>query len=253
MGNIVIMAEKPSQARAYADAFQTKQKTKTYIELNASTTFPDGAIITWGVGHLVSLKMPGEYKEAWKKWNLQQLPIFPETFEYKVSSNVKDQFKTVKQLFDKADMVINACDVDREGSNIFYSTLYMTGYKNSQKPIKRLWINSLEKDEVRKGFAKLRDNQQDRLMYEEAKARQQADWLVGMNASQLYTLLLQQKGYSGSLSIGRVQSPTVYLIYQRQKEIETFVSKPFYEIEANFTAEQGTYKGKAEEIGRAHV
>lgn len=183
MGNTVIMAEKPSQARAYADAFQTKHKTKAHIELEVSKTFPDGAIITWGIGHLVSLKMPGEYKEEWQKWNLEHLPIFPDKFEYKVSSNVKDQFKAVKQLFGNADMLINACDVDREGSNIFYSTLYMTGYKNSQKPIKRLWINSLEKDEVRKGFSKLLDNQKDKLMYEEAKARQQADWLVGMSAT----------------------------------------------------------------------
>ncbi|WP_174615277.1 type IA DNA topoisomerase [Virgibacillus ihumii] len=245
MGLTLIMAEKPSQARSYADAFDVKNKTKTYIELKPCSIFPEGATITWGVGHLVSLKMPGEYKEEWQMWNLKNLPIFPDTFEYKVSSNVKDQFKAVKKLFDAATTLINACDVDREGSNIFYSTLYMTGYKNSQKPIKRLWINSLERDEVKKGFTKLLDNQKDILMYEEAKARQQADWLVGMNASQLYTLLLQQKGYSGSLSIGRVQSPTVYLIYQRQKEIDNFVTQPFFEIEATFTAEQGYYKGKA--------
>lgn len=245
MGCVLIMAEKPSQARSYADAFDVKNKTKTYIELKPCSTFPDGAIITWGVGHLVSLKMPGEYKEEWQKWNLANLPIIPDKFEYKVSSNVKDQFKAVKKLFDNADLIINACDVDREGSNIFYSTLFMTGYQNTKKPIKRLWINSLEEDEIRKGFENLKDNQKDLLMYEEAKARQQADWLVGMNASQLYTLTMQQKGYSGSLSIGRVQSPTVYLIYQRQKEIENFVSKPFYEIEGIFKTQNGSYKGKA--------
>lgn len=242
---VIIFAEKPSQARSYAQAYKVKNKSKTHIELEASNTFPNGAIITWGVGHLVGLKMPGEYKEEWRKWNLSNLPIIPDKFEYKVSSNVKDQFKAVKKLFDDAETIINACDVDREGSNIFYSTLFMTGYQNSKKPLKRLWINSLEEDEVRKGFANLQDNQKDLLMYEEAKARQQADWLVGMNASQLYTLLMQQNGYPGSLSIGRVQSPTVYLIYQRQKEIENFVSKPFYEIEATFTSENGMYKGKA--------
>lgn len=119
----------------------------------------------------------------------------------------------------------------------------MTGARN--KTIKRLWINSLEVDEVRKGFNNLQDNKKDLLLYYEAKTRQVSDWLVGMNGSRLYTLLLQQKGFNESLSIGRVQSPTVYLIYQRQKEIESFVSTPFYEIEGNFAAENGMYKGKA--------
>ncbi len=118
----------------------------------------------------------------------------------------------------------------------------MTGAKN--KKIKRLWINSLEVDEVRKGFNNLQDNKKDLLLYYEAKTRQISDWLVGMNGSRLYTLLLQQKGFNESLSIGRVQSPTVYLIYQRQKEIENFVSTPFYEIMGNFTAKNGTYIGK---------
>jgi len=133
--------------------------------------------------------------------------------------------------------------VDREGSNIFYSIYYQTGAKN--QTIKRLWINSLEVDEVRKGFSNLQDNRKDLLMYEEAKARQISDWLVGMNGSRLYSLLLQARGISDVFSIGRVQSPTVFLIYQRQMEIENFDSEPFFEIEATFTAEHGTYKGKA--------
>lgn len=137
--------------------------------------------------------------------------------------------------------ILNACDW--EGSNIFYSIYNITGAKN--KTIKRLWINSLEVDEVQKGFNNLHDNKKDLLLYYEAKIQQISDWLVGMNESRLYTLLLQQKGFNESLSIGRVQSPTVYLIYQRQKEIENFVSAPFYKIEGNFTAKNGTYKGKA--------
>jgi len=242
----VILAEKPLQAKAYSSAYQVKNKAKHYIEIQPNDIFPSGAIITWGVGHLVALKMPGEYKKEWQKWNLNNLPIIPEQFEYKVSSHVKDQFNAVKKLFDDATTIINGCDVDREGSNIFYSILFMTGYKNTKKSIKRLWINSLEEDEIRKGFANLLDNKKDLLMYEEAQARQKSDWLVGMNTSQLYSLLLQKKGYSGSLSIGRVQSPTVYMIYQRQQEIETFISKPFYQIEGNFEATKGNYKGLAE-------
>lgn len=241
--SVVVLAEKPSQAKAYAEAFTVKNRDRTKIELKSCETFPNGAIITWGIGHLVSLKLPNEYKEEWKKWDLKNLPIIPETFEFKVSPDKKAQFKTVKKLFQEAHTIINACDIDREGSNIFYSILDMTGIKN--KTIKRLWVNTLEADEIKKGFNNLKDNKKDLLMYQEAQTRQLSDWLVGMNASQLYSLHLQQKGFSGSFSVGRVQSPTLYMIYQRQQEIENFQSKPFYELQARITHAQGNYHGKA--------
>lgn len=245
MGYVAVFAEKPSQAKAYADAFTVKKRHKTHIELNPCQTFPTGAIITWGIGHLVELKEPKEYRKEWASWNLSSLPILPDKYEYKVSYDKKEQFNFIKQLFNDNTIrtIVNGCDSDREGSNIFYSSYYMTGAKN--KEIKRLWINSLEVDEIRKGFNNLQDNKKDLLLYYEAKTRQISDWLVGMNGSRLFTLLIQQKGFNQSLSIGRVQSPTVYLIYQRQKEIEQFVSTPFYEIEGSFTAKNGTYKGKA--------
>ena len=238
----VILAEKPSQAKAYADAFTTR-KHDGYTEIQPCHIFPQGAFITWGVGHLVELKEPHTYNPAWKRWNLGSLPILPERYEFQVAPGKYKQFQVVKKLIRATDHVINACDVDREGSNIFYSIYYMTGARNQK--IERLWINSLESDEVRKGFENLRDNRQDLQLYEEAKARQISDWLVGMNGSRLYTLLLKAKGVQEVFPIGRVQSPTVYLIYQRQREIETFVSEPFFEAEAIFTAEKGTYKGKA--------
>lgn len=242
--NTVIFAEKPSQAKAYAQAFSVQAKHKTHIELQPCETFPGGAVITWGIGHLVELKEPKEYNKEWAKWNLASLPIAPNKYEYKVSYGKREQFDAIKKLFKdpRVTTIINACDCDREGSNIFYSIFYMTGVKN--KVIKRLWINSLEVDEVRKGFQQLHSNEKDLLLYYEAKTRQVSDWLVGMNGSRLYTLLLQQKGFNESLSIGRVQSPTVYLIYQRQLEIERFKPEPFYEIEGLFQAENGKYKGK---------
>lgn len=187
--------------------------------------------------------MPQEYKEEWSKWNLANLPIIPESFEFKVSKDKKEQFNAVKKLFKEADMMVNCCDIDREGSNIFYSILEMTGVKN--KPIKRLWINSLEADEIQKDFKNLRDNDFDLKLYDEAKVRQLGDWLVGINASQLYTLLLQQKGVNEVLSVGRVQSPLVYMIYQRQMEIENFKSEPFYELVGHFKSPKGEYQGKA--------
>lgn len=239
----VILAEKPSQAKAYAEAFTVKSRQKTHIELAQSQLFPHGAIITWGIGHLVELKEPKAYDKKWTRWTLNSLPILPERYEFQVAKGKYAQFQAVKKFILAADVVINACDVDREGSNIFYSIYNQTGARG--KTIKRLWINSLEVDEVRKGFSNLHDNRKDLLMYEEAKARQISDWIVGMNGSRLYSLLLKERGVKDVFSIGRVQSPTVYLIYQRQREIETFVSEPFFEIEGTFTAANGTYKGKA--------
>lgn len=238
----VILAEKPSQAKAYADAFSVKRH-EGYIEILPSPIFPEGAFITWGIGHLVELKEPKAYDPKWNRWSLASLPILPERYEFQVAKGKAKQFTIVKKLIKSTDTVINACDVDREGSNIFYSIYNQTGARG--KTIKRLWINSLEIDEVRKGFANLQNNQKDLLMYEEAKARQISDWLVGMNASRLYSLLLKEQGIQDVFPIGRVQSPTLYLIYQRHMEIENFVSEPFYEVEAVFTAEHGSYKGKA--------
>jgi len=238
----VILAEKPSQAKAYADAFSVKRH-EGYLEILPSPTFPEGAYITWGIGHLVELKEPKTYDPKWNKWSLTSLPILPDRYEFQIAKGKFKQFSIVKNLMKSTDTIINACDVDREGSNIFYSIYNQTGARG--QTIKRLWINSLEVEEVRKGFANLQDNRKDLLLYEEAKARQISDWLVGMNGSRLYSLLLQGQGIKEVFPIGRVQSPTIYLIYERQMEIETFVSEPFFEIEATFTAEKGTYNGKA--------
>lgn len=243
MSKIAILAEKPSQAKAYSEAFSIKNRTKTHIELNPCNTFPSGAIITWGIGHLVELKEPKAYDPRWNRWTLGSLPILPERYEFQIAKGKYEQFQAVKKLILSANVVVNACDVDREGSNIFYSIYNQTGARG--KTIKRLWINSLEIDEVRKGFANLQDNRKDLLLYEEAKARQISDWLVGMNGSRLYTLLLKEQGIQEVFPIGRVQSPTIYLIYQRQLEIENFVSEPFFEVEGTFSAEKGTYNGKA--------
>ncbi|WP_281864712.1 type IA DNA topoisomerase [Planomicrobium okeanokoites] len=238
----VIVAEKPSQAKAYAEAFKTA-KREGFLEIMPDAIFPEGAYITWGIGHLVELKEPKAYDPKWGKWSLAALPILPGDYQFQVARGKYQQFNIIKKLIQQTDTVINACDVDREGSNIFYSIYYHTGVRG--KNIKRLWINSLEADEVRKGFQQLRDNKQDLLLYQEARARQISDWLVGMNGSRLYSLLLQEKGIREVFAIGRVQTPTVYLIYQREKEIEAFVPEPFYEVEGDFQAEKGKYKGKA--------
>lgn len=240
----LIVAEKPSQAKAYADAFKTK-KQKGFIDILPDPIFPDGATLTWGIGHLVELREPKEYDSKWTRWTLNSLPILPDEFHYKVARGKYEQFAIVKRLMKEATYLINACDIDREGSNIFYSILAVAGVKN--KAIKRLWINSLEVSEVRKGFQHLQPNDRDLLLYEEARTRQKSDWLVGMNASRIYTILLKKKGIASVFSIGRVQSPTLFLIYQRALEIENFKSEPFYELEGVFRTGETDYKGKAKE------
>ncbi|MBM6613468.1 DNA topoisomerase 3 [Desemzia sp. RIT804] len=234
----VILAEKPSQAQAYAESFGKFSKKDGYIVLHSSND-----IITWGFGHLVELSPPDEYKQEWKKWDMKELPIVPQQFKFKVGPGKVKQFQVVKKLLKEADQIVIATDSDREGENIARSIISQA--KAGNKEIKRLWINSLESDEIQKGFNDLRDGKDFYSSYIEAQTRQISDWLVGINLSRLYTLSLQKKGINeGVFSVGRVQTPTLYMIYTRQKEIEAFIPKPFYELHATVTAENGTFKAK---------
>lgn len=238
MGHTVILAEKPSQAQAYAESFGKFSKKDGYIVLNSSND-----VITWGFGHLVELASPEEYKDEWKKWNMKELPIIPEIFKFKVGQGKAKQFNVVKKLLQEADQIIIATDSDREGENIARSIINQA--KAGNKEIKRLWINSLESDEIQKGFSDLRDGKEFYSSYIEAQTRQISDWLVGINLSRMYTLSLQKKGINeGVFSVGRVQTPTLYMIYTRQKQIENFIPEPFFELHATVKAENGLFKAK---------
>ncbi|WP_323714547.1 DNA topoisomerase III (plasmid) [Mammaliicoccus sciuri] len=237
----VILAEKPSQAMDYAKALGVKQKHNGYIEIESDIV--GNAIVTWAIGHLVEMKAPDEYKEPVNAWELSNLPFFPEQYEYKVAKGKSSQFNIVKKLINEADIIINATDYGREGSNIFYSILRLSGAKN--KTIKRYANSSLVHEDIRRKFKDLEDNQTDLNMYKEANTRQISDWLVGMNLTSLYTNIFKNKGINEVISIGRVQTPTLYMIYERQKAIENFVSEPFYEIKGHFKADNGEYQGKA--------
>lgn len=243
--SIVILAEKPSQGRAYADAFRNTSKKDGYIEVNDSRFFNQQSFITWGYGHLIELVEPEQYKEEWKQWSLKTLPIIPEQFKFQVAKDKRKQFSLVKKLLHSAAEIIVATDCDREGENIARSIIMLAGAAN--KPTKRLWINSLEADEIQKGFRNLKEGNHYIPLYQEAQTRQFSDWLVGMNASRLYTLLLQQKGLRGPFSVGRVQTPTLYLIYKRQQEIENFKPEPFYEWIGATTVKNGQFKAKYKE------
>lgn len=249
MGHVLILSEKPSQGAAYGEAFQHTKRKDGYIEVNDSRFFNGKkAIITWGFGHLVELVQPEKYNDAWKVWDMKTLPMIPQRFKYQVSSSGRKQYNIVKDLLGaECDSIIVGTDCDREGENIARSIIEMAGA--SHKPTKRLWINSLEVDEIQKGFQNLKEGDDYLPLYEEAQTRQFSDWLVGINASRAYTLLLQEKGLrtQGAYSVGRVQTPTLHLIYQRQQEIEKFVSKPFFEWFGNVSVKNGRFTAKYKE------
>lgn len=242
-GEIVLLAEKPNQAKTYSEAFTVKNKTKHYIELESDSIFKNGAIITWGIGHLLELQPPAFYDEKYKKWDLKNLPIFPSSFTYKVSDTKKQHYEAVKKILKNAGQIYICTDIDREGENIARLIIHHAGAKN--KPIKRLWINSLEIESVRKGMQNLLDGNETYNLYKEAQTRQLSDWLIGMNLSPLFSLSLQNNGFNSYIGIGRVLCPTVFLINQRQQEIQNFKARTFYEIESEFEHENGLYSGKA--------
>ena len=237
----VILAEKPSQAASYAGALKHSVKKDGFFEIQ-DPIFSDETFITFGFGHLVELAEPGHYDEKWKSWVLDALPIFPQQYDFQVAADKKKQFKIVSGLLKRADTIIIATDSDREGENIAWSIIHESGAFSNKKTYKRLWINSLEKDVIRSGFQNLKPGMDYYPFYQEAQTRQIADWLIGMNGSMLYTLNLRSKGANGTFSLGRVQTPTLYMIYQRQQMIEHFKKEPFYEIESLIKATTGSFK-----------
>ncbi|MEM5680363.1 toprim domain-containing protein [Bacillus paranthracis] len=199
MGYTLILAEKQNQAEAYEEVFMNTKRKEGYIEIPACPLFPNSAILTWAIGHLVTLYDPVDYDEKLKYWNLKDLPIIPSEFKFKVSNNKVGQFNTIKKLMKDASDVVIATDSDREGENIAYSIIRLTG--GGEKPLRRLWINSLVEKEVRKGFENLKDANQFVSYYHEAQARQVSDWLVGLNGTRLYSGLLQKRGSKARLQL----------------------------------------------------
>jgi DNA topoisomerase-3 len=238
----VIIAEKPDQGATLASIFQTK-KHQGYIEIYPNELFPKGAYMTWAIGHLFQLVPPERYRPEWKQWKLETLPIIPERFQYEVEKAKAKQFSIIKELLCKPEVteIIHAGDAGREGELIVRNIIQMSGVK---KPMKRLWISSLTPKAIYEGFRQLLEEKETRHLYEEAYARACADWLVGMNASRVYSILLKQKGMNDVFSVGRVQTPTLALIVKREKEIEQFRPEPFWEVVATFDVDGRQYEGK---------
>lgn len=230
----VILAEKPSVARDIAKCLSINNKRDGYFEGN-------GYQITWAFGHLVELKEPDEYNPAWKRWSLESLPIIPEQFGLKArgDASAQKQLSTIKRLFKAADEIICATDAGREGELIFRYILSWSGCL--QKPFKRLWISSLTDDAIRKGFAKLQEGRAYDGLYRAAKCRSESDWIVGLNATRLYTLKF---GGQGSLwTIGRVQTPVLALIVQKDLDISSFIPKDFWELHTLYRDADFQYAG----------
>ncbi len=217
---IVCIAEKPSVARDIADVLGAKNRKDGYIEGN-------GYQVTWTYGHLCTLKEPHEYTPQWKSWSLGSLPMIPPRFGIKLISNptYEKQFHIIEGLMQRADEIINCGDAGQEGELIQRWVMQKSG---ARCPVKRLWISSLTEEAIREGFSKLKDQQEFQSLYEAGLSRAIGDWLLGMNATRLYTIKYGQNRQV--LSIGRVQTPTLALIVNRQQEIGDFVPKQYWEL-----------------------
>ena len=217
---IVCIAEKPSVARDIADILGARERKEGYIEGN-------GYQVTWTFGHLCTLKEPHEYTPGWKSWSLGSLPMLPPRFGIKLIENptYEKQFHIIERLMQQADEIINCGDAGQEGELIQRWVMQKTG---ARCPVKRLWISSLTEEAIKEGFAKLKDQSEFQSLYEAGMSRAIGDWVLGMNATRLYTIKYGQN--KQVLSIGRVQTPTLALIVNRQLEIENFESKQYWEL-----------------------
>ena len=236
MTKSLVIAEKPSVGVSIAAVLGVKDRKDGYIEGR-------DYIVSWGFGHLAELANADSYDEKYAKWRYDDLPIVPANWKYKIPRDKYSQFETLKKLMNRADVsdVINACDAGREGELIFRNIYQMTGCK---KPIYRLWISSMEDNAIAQGFRELKDGKEYDNLFAAARCREWADWLVGINATRLFSVL-----YHRTLNVGRVVSPTLAILVQREAEIGAFKPEPFYTAEIDFggfTAASEKFKKKSE-------
>jgi DNA topoisomerase III len=229
----LIVAEKPSVGRDIASALGRHRKDKGSLA-------GEGWTVTWALGHLAELAPPDAYGEEYKKWRLESLPILPGRFKVRVNHKTREQFNVVKGLMRSPSVkeVVNACDAGREGELIF---AYLYGLSGCRKPVLRLWISSLTHEAIREGFGTLRQGTAMKPLEDAARSRGEADWIVGMNATRAYSVRFGGRG--NVLSVGRVQTPTLKLLVDREKEIEDFEPEKFWTVHARFSRDGSTYDG----------
>lgn len=217
----LVLAEKPSVAMSLSKVIGADQRGDGYMEGN-------GYLVSWCVGHLVELSQPEAYDEKYAKWRYDDLPILPEHWQYQVSASTKKQFGILRKLMQRKDVesLICATDAGREGELIFRLVYHQCGCK---KPVERLWISSMEDSAIREGFQKLRPGTEYDALYEAALCRERADWIVGINATRLFSCL-----YGQTLNVGRVMTPTLAMVVMRDAAIRAFKPEPFYSAELKF-------------------
>lgn len=228
------IAEKPSLARAVADALP-----KPHRKADGCIHVGNGDIVSWCIGHLLTQVDPEDYNPDFKKWKFEHLPIIPEAWKLKSVPKTKKQLAIVKKLIKQADQLVHVGDPDREGQILVDEVIHFSGVKgNKLKQVERCLISDLTVNAVKRSLKNLRSNQEFIPLSTSALARTRADWLYGLNLTRVYTLQAQKSGYQGVISVGRVQTPLLGLVVRRDKEIENFVSKPFYEVEAHLITDQ---------------
>lgn len=240
---IVCIAEKPSVAKEIADILGARSRHDGYYEGN-------GYQVTWTFGHLCTLKEPHDYTPMWQRWSLGSLPMIPPRFGIKLinDKSIEKQFAIIERIMQNADMIVNCGDAGQEGELI---QRWVMQKAQAKCPVKRLWVSSLTEEAIREGFATLKDQSEYQPLYEAGLSRAIGDWLLGMNATRLYTLKYGKD--KQVLSIGRVQTPTLALIVKRQQEIDNFVPKPYWELktvyrDTTFSVTEGRFE--SEEKGR---
>lgn len=240
---IVCIAEKPSVAKEIADILGARNRREGFFEGN-------NYCVTWTFGHLCTLKEPNDYTPMWQRWSLSSLPMIPPRFGIKLidDKGIEKQFAVIEKLMQSADMIVNCGDAGQEGELI---QRWVMQKAQAKCPVKRLWVSSLTEEAIREGFANLKDQSEYQPLYEAGLSRAIGDWLLGMNATRLYTLRYGKNRQV--LSIGRVQTPTLALIVKRQLEIENFVPQPYWELktvyrDTTFNVTEGRYD--SEEKGR---
>ena len=226
---ILVIAEKPSVAQTIAAALGVKEKKDGYIKGN-------GYLVSWCVGHLIGLSEAAAYGEQYRKWSYDSLPILPQEWKYTVAADKRAQFATLKDLMHREDVseVVNACDAGREGELIFRFVYEVAGCK---KPIRRLWISSMETGAIRNGFDNLKNGQDYDPLYSSALCRAKADWIIGINATRLFSVL-----YNHTLNVGRVQTPTLKMLVDRDAAISTFKKEKYYHVRLSLSGAEAVSK-----------
>ena len=231
---ILYLCEKPSQARDIGHVLGATLKREGFLEGH-------GVRVTWCIGHLLEMISPDSYKPEWKSWSLETLPILPNPWKLAVRRGASQQFKNIHTLLRRTSKVVLATDADREGETIGREVLLQCGYRG---PIARLWLSALDETSIRKALNGLLPGEKTEPLYQAGLGRARADWLVGMNLSRAYTLLGRKRGYDGVLTVGRVQTPTLKLVVDRDLSIENFHPVTYFEVWVHLLVKQGGFQAK---------